>query len=43
MDAIKVTVDREWKKYQNKSWSDLSEPEEMSTRKSQDKPLRDLN
>ena len=28
---------------QNKYWRDLSEPEEMSTRKNQDKPLRDLN
>ena len=30
-------------KNQNKSWSDLSEPEEMSTGKNQDKQLRGLN
>ena len=30
-------------KNQNKSWSDLSEPEKMSAGKNQDKPLRDLN
>ena len=30
-------------KNQNNSWNDLSEPEKMSARKNQDKPLRDLN
>ena len=30
-------------KNQNKSWGNLFEPEKMSTRNNQDKPLRDLN
>ena len=42
-NQTKSKLDFNWKRIRVNLWNDLSEPEEMSTRKNQDKPLRDLN